>query len=219
MSRRQFASDLIYNDMKKKIIELEYPPEKSIGEEMLTADLNVSRTPLRQALFRLELEGLVIRQTNGRMHIAPVSIKEAEEIFKVREVLEGLIAREATHHITKEQLLRLEDLLELMNRAAQDNRIIDTIHYGSEFHHILHEPGNNPTAVQILSQLRSRLERYRRLGGYKNPHYSPLLPVQEHRDIYEAIKSGYATVAEEAMRAHIRRSLHVTRDTLQMLIP
>lgn len=215
-SKRQFTGDIIYNQLKKMIIELEYEPEKMIGEEMLTSKLGVSRTPLRQALYRLELEGLVVRKSNGRMHVAPVSIDEAEEIFRVREVLEGLVAREATKNITKEQLSRMEDTLELMDRAAQDNRKFDTIQYGSEFHHYLYEPCNNQTAVHFLSQLNSRLERYRRLGGYKNPKYMPMLPVKEHQAIFQAIVQGDADLAEQVMRSHIKRSLNVTIETLQI---
>ncbi|MEB3100080.1 GntR family transcriptional regulator [Ferviditalea candida] len=215
-SKRQFTGDIIYNQLKKMIIEWEYEPEQMISEEMLTNKLGVSRTPLRQALYRLELEGLVVRQSNGRMHVAPISIHEAQEIFKVREVLEGLIAREATKNITKEQLARMEDTLELMDRAAQDNRKFDALRYGSEFHHYLYEPSQNQTAVHFLSQLNSRLERYRRLGGYKNPKYLPMLPVKEHKDIFEAIATGNADLAEQAMRAHIKRSLNVTIETLQM---
>jgi DNA-binding GntR family transcriptional regulator len=216
ISKRQFTGDIIYNQLKKKIIELEYEPEKPISEEMLTGELGISRTPLRQALLRLELEDLLVRQSNGRMHVAPVSVQEAQEIYKVREVIEGMIAREATINITKEQLFRLEDTLELMIRAAQDNRKVDTIRYGSEFHHCLYEPGQNQTAVQLLSQLNSRLERYRRLGGYKNPKYEPMLPAKEHQDIFQAIKRGDAEMAEQIMRAHIRRGLNVAIETLQM---
>lgn len=216
-SKRQFTGDIIYNQLKKKIIELDYGPEKSISEEMLTNELGVSRTPLRQALYRLELEGLVVRQSNGRMLIAPVSIQEAQEIFKVREVLEGLIAKEATLHITSDQLTRLEDTLELMNRAGQDHRNSDIVRYGSEFHQLLYEPCQNQTAVHFLSQIKSRIERYRRLGGYRNPQYAPMQPVKEHREIFLAMKQGDADLAEQVMRAHIRRSLSVAVETLQLV--
>ena len=150
-------------------------------------------------------------------YIRANSLDEAKEIFKVREVLEGLIAREATKNITKEQLTRLEDTLELMSRAAQDNRKQDAILYGSEFHHYLYEPSRIQTAVQFLTQINSRLERYRRLGGYKNPEYLPMLPVSEHQEIFQAIKSGNAQLAEKVMRTHISRSLIDTIKTLEKI--
>jgi DNA-binding GntR family transcriptional regulator len=216
--KRYFASDIVYNELKKKIIELEYRPEETISEEMLSNELGVSRTPLRQALYRLELEGLIVKQSNGRMHVAPISIQEAEEIFKVREVLEGLIAREATKKITPEQINALKDILELMTRAAQENRIMDSIRYGSQFHHTLYEPSENKTAIQFLHQLNSRIERYRRLSGYRNPKYNSLLPVEEHERILKVLLQRDEELVEKVMRAHIRRSLVTTIETLQLKI-
>lgn len=216
MGKRYSASDFVYQELKKKIIELEYKPEEALSEEMLTGQFGVSRTPLRQALYRLELEGLIVKQSNGRMHVAPISIQEAEEIFKVREVLEGLIAREAAQKITPNEIDRLKDLLALMRRAAQEKRINDAIKYGSQFHHQLYEPSQNKTAINFLAQLRSRIERYRRLSGYTNPMYNTMLPVEEHGAILQAIIEKDEVMAEKEMRAHIRRSLVTTIETLQL---
>jgi DNA-binding GntR family transcriptional regulator len=217
MAKRLSASDIVYENIKKKIIELEYEPEKTLNEEMLTNEVGVSRTPLRQALYRLELEGLVIKKSNGRIHVAPVSIQEAEEIFKVREVLEGLIVREATARITPEEIMELEKTMQLMTLAAENGLNYDSVRYGSEFHHIFYKPSGNQIAVQFLDQLNSRLERYRRFSGYKHPQYQPMISVQEHQEILDCIKKGDADMAEKTMRAHIRRSLEVTKETLNIV--
>ncbi|RCK13054.1 FCD domain-containing protein [Bacillus licheniformis] len=66
------------------LIELEYPPSEQLAEDSLAKGLNISRTPLRQALYRLELEGLVSKQPNGRLRVCPISLAEAKEVFKVR---------------------------------------------------------------------------------------------------------------------------------------
>ncbi|MFC7392080.1 GntR family transcriptional regulator [Scopulibacillus cellulosilyticus] len=213
--KRQSVSDVAYNDIKKKIIDLDYKPGQSLSEEMLTNELNISRTPLRQALHRLELEGLINRRANGRIAVASVTIEEAEEVFKVREMLEGLIAREAAEHITDEQSDKLEEVLFIMERAAEKGKNTSLIRHGSEFHHILYTAGKNETAVRFLEQINSRIERYRRLGGFLNPKYVPMLPVQEHRNIFNCIREHHLDEAEKAMRAHIRRSLELTKKTLQ----
>ena len=85
--KRQSASDYAYNELRTKIIELEYPPSEQLAEDSLAKGLNISRTPLRQALYRLELEGLVSKQPNGRLRVCPISLAEAKEVFKVREAL------------------------------------------------------------------------------------------------------------------------------------
>lgn len=212
--KRQSVSSVVYDTLKRKIIELDYKPDQQLNEEMLTKELDVSRTPLRQALHRLELEGLIIRRVNGRIAVASITVEEAEEVFEVREVLEGLIAKEATQHITAEQIGQLEEVLTLMERAAEKKQSLNLIRHGSAFHHILYESGHNETAIRFLDQLNSRIERYRRLGGYLNPEYMPMLPVQEHQKVFHFIRERKAEEAEWAMRAHIRRSLELTKETL-----
>ncbi|MBM7644161.1 DNA-binding GntR family transcriptional regulator [Scopulibacillus daqui] len=213
--KRQAVSDAAYHNIKQKIIDLDYKPDQPLSEEMLTGEMNISRTPLRQALHRLELEGLINRRANGRIAVASVTIEEAEEVFKVREVLEGLIAKEAAQHISSEQIEKLEEVLVVMERAAEKGKNISLIRHGSEFHHILYTAGRNETALRFLEQLNTRIERYRRLGGYLNPQYVPMLPVQEHREIYNCIREHHLEEAEKAMRAHIRRSLALTKKTLR----
>ena len=217
-SKRLSASDAAYFEIKRSITEWGYAPGVQLIEENLSKELEVSRTPLRQALYRLELEGLIIRQPNGRIHVAPITIEEVEEIFKVREVLEGLLAREAALCLNVEHLQRLEDVLALMRRAAEQNRNEDMVKYGSDFHQILHDLSGNHTAKRFLEQLKSRIERYRRIGGYKNPGYDPMRPVIEHQQVFEAVRKGDADEVEEAMRMHIRQSFHVAKETMEMYL-
>lgn len=147
--KRQSASDYAYNELRTKIIELEYPPSEQLAEDSLAKGLNISRTPLRQALYRLELEGLVSKQPNGRLRVCPISLAEAKEVFKVREALEGLLTAEAAQLVTPESLHQLEDRIELMKLAAVKGRKTDTVKYGSEFHSILHAISTNATAKRF----------------------------------------------------------------------
>src|SRR5690625_4542360 len=98
-TKRVSTIELVYQKLKKNIIELTYDPDQQLVEASLAEEYEVSRTPLRHALYRLELEGLLIKHPNGRITVAPMSIEESREIFLVREVMEGLIAREATINI------------------------------------------------------------------------------------------------------------------------
>ncbi len=213
-TKRQSASDIAYHEIKQKIIKLAYEPDRILIEEELSTTLSVSRTPLRQALYRLELEGLIIKQPNGRMHVAPITVEEIEEVYKAREVLEGLMAREATLNMNVEKLQKLEDLLVLMKFAAEQNRIEHTVSYGSEFHAVLYSLSKNRTVKRLMEQLDGQIERYRRLSGYMNPEYSPLAPVREHEKIFELVKEGDANEVEKEVRAHIIRNLAVAKDTL-----
>lgn len=213
-TKRMSTGDIAYQEIKKKIIKLEFEPNSILIEEELSAHLSVSRTPLRQALYRLELEGLIIKQSNGRMHVAPITVEEIEEVYHAREVLEGLMAREATINMDEEHLQKLEDLLVLMKFAAEQNRIEHTVSYGSEFHAVLYSLSSNKTVKRLMQQLNGQIERYRRLSGYMNPTYSPLVPVKEHEKIFELVKKGNPVEVENEVRQHISRNLVVAKETL-----
>jgi DNA-binding GntR family transcriptional regulator len=215
-TKRRKTSDYIYAEIKRRIIELEYEPNEHLSEEFLAKAFDVSRTPLREALYRLGMERLVVKQSTGRIVVTRLTISEAEEIYQVREVLEGLVAREAALKMTPVLLTRLEETMHLMEAAADSSRYTDVIRYGSEFHQVLYEPSGNETAIHFLDQLRSRIERYRRIGGYKHPDYTAKFPVDEHRHILSLIQNKDADGTEQAMRMHIRRSLGTVKDTLQM---
>lgn len=215
---RKSSSDIAYDELKRNIIELEYAPEMQLVEEQLSADLEVSRTPLRQALYRLTLEGLLIKQSNGRIHVTPITIQEVEEVYKVREVIEGLLAKEATINMTDEKLQKLDDLLVLMKLAADQNRNEHTVMYGSEFHAVLYSLSTNQTAKRFMVQLNGQIERYRRISGYKNPTYSPQVPVQEHEEILKLIREGAAEKVENEMRLHIRRSFEIAKETVELYL-
>lgn len=215
---RMSSSDIAYNELKRKIIELEYAPELQLVEEQLSTELQVSRTPLRQALYRLTLEGLLIKQSNGRIHVAPITIREVEEVYHVREVIEGLLAKEATINMTVEKLQELDDLLVLMKLSADQHRNEHTVMYGSQFHAVLYSLSTNQTAKRFMEQLNGQIERYRRIGGYKNPTYSPTVPVQEHEEILRLIREGAVEKVELEMRKHIQRSFEIAKETLELYL-
>jgi len=215
VSKRQSTIDIIYEEIKKNILELTYTPGKQLVEETLSEELGVSRTPLRHALYRLELEGLIIKKLNGRMSVTELSTQEAEELYLVREVIEGLIAREATVYIAQESnfnaiMKKFESVMFYMRTSAETNRQAEIVKYGSEFHSLLGFYSNNHTAVNMLKQINDRVSRYRRLGAYKDPTYPSITPIEEHEEILQYIKQKDPESVELLMRKHIRRSLKNT---------
>ena len=205
--KRLSTADFAYDQLKTRIIELDLAPSLHIKEEELSQELNISRTPIRQALYRIESEGLMYKHANGRMFIADISIRDVQEVYTVREQLECLIAREVSQNISEDSLYRLEDKIALMKRAIEVQRNHEVIKLGADFHKILYDLSTNKTAKRFLSQLRDQIERYRRVGGYKNPDYSPNVPLQEFSNLLQSLKTKDADKVEEAMHAHMKRSL------------
>lgn len=213
---RMSSSEIAYYDLKRKIIELQYVPKQQLIEEQLSKELKVSRTPLREALYRLTLEGLLIKKSNGRIHVAPITLKEVEDVYQVREVMEGLIAKEATINMTVEKLQVLEDLLVLMKLSAEQNRNEHTVIYGGQFHDVLYSLSTNQTAKRFMAQLNGQIERYRRISGLKNPRNIHTFPVQEHRELLDLIRQGNPGKVEKEMRKHINRSKEIAKKTLDL---
>lgn len=205
-NRRLSTKDFVYFEIKKQIIENTLQPSLPINEITLASQLGISRTPVREALQRLEIEELIIRQPNGRLKVAPISIQEAREIFSVRQLLEGLVVKEATLKATNDDINKLQMLTDLLNKAAESDRRMDVVNYGSEIHSYLYKISGNITAVKILNNMNDHILRYRRLGPTESITRSKEASV-EHQQLFETIAKRDYEKAEFLMKEHIRNSL------------
>src|SRR5690625_2261069 len=108
--RKVSTRDFAYTEIKKLIITWTLSPEDPIVEDRLATQLDISRTPLREALQRLEMEELVVRQMNGRLKVAPISIQEVKEIFTVRSKLEEIVVSQAVNQATESDVHHLSNV-------------------------------------------------------------------------------------------------------------
>ncbi|WP_180349957.1 GntR family transcriptional regulator [Bacillus sp. D386] len=205
-NRRLSTKDFVYQEIKKQIILSELKPLQPINEIKTASDLGISRTPLREALQRLEIEELIIRQPNGRLKVAPISIQEAKEIYNIRGLLEGLIAKEAAIKVNEDEIQKLQLYTNLLNEAALTDRREYVVNYGSEIHSLLYKISGNHTAVKILRNMNDKISRYRRLGP-KDSMTRSMEAAFEHKRLTEAIAERNPTKAESLMKQHIHNSL------------
>src|SRR5690625_1765840 len=161
--QRFSARDFAYFEMKQKILEGVLAPDQPIVEEDLSSELGISRTPLRGALQQLEFENLVVRKSNGRLKVAPISIQEVKEIFNVRSKLEEIAVEQATENATKDDIRNLSNIVHMIKQTYSDGRIDDILHYGAQFHNYIYDLSGNGTVNNILTQLNDHIHRYRRL--------------------------------------------------------
>jgi DNA-binding GntR family transcriptional regulator len=208
------TKDVLYLELKEKIINGDLEPDAPIVEENISKEYEVSRTPLREAFQRLEVEGWVVRQLNGRLKVSPITVSEVIEIFQVRSRMESLVAAEATKKATAEHILKLERITNLIVNAAEADQRSDVIRFGSDFHHYLYELSGHQTAIKILSQLNDRINRYRRLGPTKNSNRG-LSAAYEHRQIFEFFSRGDHENCGNAMAIHIHNSLNSAVDSIK----
>lgn len=213
-NRRLSTKDYAYYEIKLRIISGEFEPDQQVIEESLASDLEISRTPLREALTRLEIEELLIRLPNGRLKVAPITVQEVEEIFVVRSHLEGIIAKQATLNANAKDLQHLSMLTQQIVQAAADSRKEDVLYYGSQFHSYLYDISRNRTAFKLLNQLNDHISRYRRLGPIRSADRSKKA-ANEHQSIFNYIAAGDAEGAEREMQLHIQNSLSTAIESIE----
>ena len=213
MRSRRLSKDNTYYALKQKIIDSVLEPDQAVNEESLAALLGISRTPLREAIQRLENEDFLVRQPNGRLRVAPLTITEVEEIFQIRSMLEGHIARNAARNATAKDIQRLTLILEKLKHSFQMGDNQDVVSYGFEFHDYLSEISALKTFEKVLNQLRDRSLRYCRyvsLHGDWNTQAD-----EEHLAILQMIIARDEDGAEQAMREHILSSLSAALERIR----
>jgi DNA-binding GntR family transcriptional regulator len=205
-SRRVSAGDIAYDTLKRAVLDGRLAAGEPLIEERLAEQLQLSRTPLREALRLLEGDELIVRQSNGRLLVAPLSVRQVQELFAVRALLEGLVARQATENITSEGLLLLGKITEAIEQSVAVGELEAVSLHGEAFHAQLYQLSGNGYATRLLMQLRDQIRRYRRIGPVEDPERARQA-AREHRLMFELIAAGNAGMVEIAMRSHIEASL------------
>lgn len=193
-------SDKAYELIRHKIITLELPPLAPIDEQALIEDLQVGRTPIREALQRLAAEDLVIFAPRRGMFVADVSITDLQKIFEMRLVLEGFCARLAAQRILPEQLGEMKALTSQLPFVAEGDR--RTLMQIDEcFHDLLYQAADNEFVAESLRRLHALSLRLwhmvlDRLGTVRHA-------MEQHVAITAALEAGDEGRAETLIREHI----------------
>ena len=175
--------------------------EVSIGEE-----LGVSRTPVREALRQLELEGLVTIVPNKGAYVTGITPQDVHDIYKIRSLLEGLCARWATEHITGRQIEELEEIILLSEfhlRKKSADQAEQVSELDGKFHKVLYEASNSRILEHVLSDFHKyvQMARMMSVGAKDRAERS----IEEHRDILKAIKDKDPDKAEWLANQHIMK--------------
>lgn len=213
--RRRSIRDLAYLALRDAIIHGHLAPGEVLSEDKLASTLDVSRTPLREALQHLYADGLIERADNGRISVKKVSLDEAAHLYAVRTVLEDLAVREAAHRMTPEGLRRLRSALERMQRDAE-NPVGDVAESGGDFHQIIRNIAENPINAGLIARIDVLIARYRHLST-ESTQSRRHDAVAEHEAIFAALEAGDEEGAAAAVRSHVARSYQSVQAALGRL--
>jgi DNA-binding GntR family transcriptional regulator len=196
---------LAYQKIKQAILTFQFLPNQNLVEGELAAQLGISKTPVRDALMRLEREGLVMRQPYKGTFVTDINKQDMVNIFEIRVVLEGLAVRLAVDALTPADFNRLEHLLEVHERALQDKNYGRASEINNEFHGVIIGKCSNARLQEMLMNLDDHLKRYRLLSVAQGTRMEKSIP--EHRQIFEALRAGDATLAEQSMKQHLSSAM------------
>mgnify|MGYP005769148995 CR=1 FL=1 len=205
--------DVVFNTLRQAILKGELKPGERLMEIQLAKMLGVSRTPVREAIRKLELEGLVLMIPRKGAEVAQITAQDLEDVLEVRGALEELAVKDACEHITEEQLRELRKAAEEFERCLKEEDIIACVHADINFHEIIYGATNNRRLLQILNNLREQMYRYRmEYLKDRNMHQTLL---DEHEAIRVALKSHDKEKAGEAIRIHIENQKESIMNSLR----
>ncbi len=203
-------ADQIFERLENDILTGVYPRGSILTELSLSEDLGVSRTPIREAVRRLEQEHLVEPSSKGVM-VLSITFEDAMIIYDIRLHTECLAARACAQHITDEQLREMKELLDLQEFYIRKEDSEKVKNIDNQFHHMIYQYAGSPVYADTLAPLHKKTQKFRKAtvstsgkAGESNA---------EHYKIYEAIAARDADAAGRAMHEHVEHA----RDRLAAL--
>ncbi|QCX33003.1 GntR family transcriptional regulator [Caloramator sp. E03] len=194
----------VYNILRENILDGKYKPGENLIELKLANELHVSRTPVREAIRQLELEGLVESIPNKGVIVKGITKKDMEDIYKIRIVLEGLAARWAIEQITDEKLKQMKELYELMEFYTQKNDIDQIADLNTKFHDVIFTSTNSNILQHILRDFQFYV-KWARHESLTTPGRKEQA-LKEHYDILKAFESRDAEAAVKYLTIHVENS-------------
>lgn len=193
-------SEKAYSLIKRKVITLELPPSAVIDEHVLMQELDLGRTPIREALQRLDSEGLVNVVPRRGTFVSDISVTDLQKIFELRIVLEGFCARLAAQRISEDQIQRMEAVLSDFEELRDGNSPA-LMSIDKRFHKLLYRAADNEFLAETLDRLYDLSLRlwYLVLNRLDDVRDS----IDQHRMVLDALKEGDEAQAEVLIQTHI----------------
>jgi DNA-binding GntR family transcriptional regulator len=197
-------SERVFEIVREKIVNGTLPVDTAIRQDALASELGVSKIPLREALARLEQEGLLISHANRGYFVQPMSSEQAEEIFALRLSIEPQAAAFAARHAVDEDRAQANRAFQMLESAA-DSNLADVAVRNRDFHIALVRPGQKLLTTQLVEKLAVLAERY--VIAHLEPAGRDARAHREHRTLFDAWTARDARKVQKLLKAHIQGTL------------
>lgn len=195
----------VYHRIREDIISGHYKKNEELREAAIASELGVSRTPVREALRQLELEGLVAIVPNKGAYVKGFTDKDIHDIYIIRSLLEGLCAKWAAENITEEQMKEMEESVDLSEFHLHKGNVEQFIEQDSRFHEIMYQASGSKVLEDLLTDYHQYIKPVREASiAAKNRSGHTNI---EHRNIMLAIKEKDGRRAEKLANQHILNSM------------
>lgn len=193
--------DVVFNTLRKAILTGELKPGERLMEIHLANKLGVSRTPIREAIRKLELEGLVTMIPRRGAEVAQITEKSLKDVLEVRRALDALCAELACERITDEEMVHLKEACAQFEKATRQKDVTVIAKADVALHDIIVAATGNQRLVQLVNNLAEQMYRYRFEYIKDKSQHEKL--IEEHRIIYESILNKNCEAAARAAKLHI----------------
>lgn len=202
-------TEQVYRYLRDAIVKGELKPGERLVEQVIAEELGLSKTPVREAITRLEREGLVTTLPQRRSEVRRLSEKDVEDLMELRALLEAFAAKKAAERCDEESLAELEGCLAAMEEALADG---DLERYKSEdlaFHELILEKAGSQLLAQVLARIRNQISLV--MSTSVQVPGRPQASLAEHRAILQAIQARCGEETEDLTRAHLEATAETIR--------
>ena len=193
--------EIVFESIRNAIVEGQLLPGERLMEVQLARELGVSRTPVREAIRKLELEGLVKMETRKGAYVTPLSIRDFVEMMQIRGALEALVAKLSAENATQADIDLMHESNNKFKEAAQNNDIAGIVEHDIEFHEALYQSSGNAHLIKMLHSIREQLKRIRVEYVQTIDDKVPL--IGQHESIIEYIEKHMPLEAQQVAEKHI----------------
>lgn len=205
--------DVVFHTLREAILKGELKPGERLMELQLAAKLGVSRTPIREAIRMLEQEGLAVTVPRKGAEVAKMTEKDMEDVLQIRDALDELAVSIACRQMTEEQLDLLRCTMEEFASYTKTGDVRKIAEADVRFHDIIYQSTGNPKLVNMLSNLREQMYRYR-VEYLKDERNYPAL-IQEHSEIVKGLSDKDLSKVTATMHRHVRNQVTAIKEMIR----